>query len=97
MVNSKSRYQLFLAFKEALNNVVRHSGATEVRLKIQVERGELHFLIFDNGHGLPAKGQNDEMNGLTNMRARVEKLGGRFEIASEAGRGTTLNFFMPVN
>jgi signal transduction histidine kinase len=96
-VNSKNRYQLFLAFKEALNNVVRHSGATEVRLKIQVERGQLRFSIFDNGRGLASSGHSDEMDGLTNMRARIEKLGGRFEIASEAGRGTTLNFFMPVN
>ena len=97
VVKSKNRYQLFLAFKEALNNVVRHSGATEVKLKIQIERGELRLSISDNGRGLPAGGHNDAMDGLTNMRARVEKLGGRFEITSEAQRGTTLKFFMPVN
>jgi signal transduction histidine kinase len=96
-VNSKNRYQLFLAFKEALNNIVRHSGATEVKLKIQVERGELHLSISDNGRGLPAGGHNKEMDGLANMRTRVEKLDGRFEIASEAQRGTTLNFFIPAN
>jgi signal transduction histidine kinase len=96
VVNSKNRYQLFLVFKEALNNVVRHSKATEVRLKIQVEREELHFSIFDNGRGLPVSGHSNEMDGLSNMRARVEKLGGRFEIATEAGRGTTLNFIVPA-
>jgi two-component system sensor histidine kinase DegS len=83
-------------FKEALNNVVRHSGATEVRLKIQVEREELRFSIFDDGCGLPVSGHNDAMDGLSNMRARVEKLGGHFEITTEAGRGTTLNFFVPA-
>lgn len=96
VVNSKNRYQLFLVFKEALNNVVRHSRATEVRLKIQVERGELRFSIFDNGRGLPVIGHSNEMDGLSNMRVRVEKLDGRFEIATEAGRGTTLNFFVPA-
>jgi signal transduction histidine kinase len=96
VVNLKNRHQLFLMFKEALNNVVRHSGATEVRLKIQVEREELRFSIFDDGCGLPVSGHNDAMDGLSNMRARVEKLGGHFEITTEAGRGTTLNFFVPA-
>jgi signal transduction histidine kinase len=96
-VNSKNRYQLFLAFKEALNNVVRHSEATEVKLKIQIEREELRLLISDNGRGLSARGHNDEMDGLANMRSRVEKLGGRFEITSKTGHGTTLIFFMPAN
>ena len=86
-----------MAFKEALNNVVRHAGATEVKFKIQIEHGELRLSISDNGRGLPAGGHNDAMDGLTNMRARIEKLGGRFEIASETGRGTTVKFFMPVN
>lgn len=98
VVNLKSRHQLFLVFKEALNNVVRHSKATEVQFKIQVEQGELRFSIFDNGCGLPkARGHNDEPSGLLNMQARVEQLGGRFEIATEAGSGTTLNYFVPTN
>ena len=37
------------------------------------------------------------MDGVANMRARLEKLGGRFEIASEAGRGTTVRFYVPLN
>ena len=37
------------------------------------------------------------LNGLANMRARLEKLGGRFEIASQPGRGTTVRFYLPLN
>ena len=37
------------------------------------------------------------MDGLVNMRARLEKMGGRFEIASQPGRGTTVRFYMPLN
>lgn len=96
VVNLKSRHQLFLVFKEALNNVVRHSKATEVRFKIQAEGGELRFSIFDNGCGLPSDRNRDEMDGLSNMRTRIEKLGGRFEIATEADHGTTLKFLVPV-
>jgi signal transduction histidine kinase len=87
---------LFLAFKEALNNVVRHSGATEVSLGIQAGQGELRLTIADNGRGLPLKARTEEMDGVNNMRSRIEKLGGRFEIAGEAGRGTTVRFQVPA-
>ena len=96
VVNSRHRHQLFLAFKEALNNVVRHAGATEVRLQIQVERGELRLAIADNGRGLTLNDHDDAMDGLANMRKRIEKLGGRFEMSSEAGHGTVLRFNLPA-
>jgi signal transduction histidine kinase len=92
----RHRHQLFLAFKEALNNIVRHSGATEVSLRMHVEDGELWLSINDNGRGLPAGARTADMDGVANMRARVEKLGGRFEIVSEAGHGTTVQFRLPA-
>jgi len=95
-VDSRHRHQLFLAFKEALTNVVRHSGATEVRLGIWLEAGELWLSMADNGHGLPAETRTEAMDGVANMRARLEKLGGRFEITSAKDRGTTLRFCVPA-
>ena len=95
-VDSRHRHQLFLVFKEALTNVVRHSGATEVSLGIQVEQGELRLIIADNGRGLPLNARTEEMDGVNNMRSRIEKLGGRFEIAGEAGKGTTVRFHVPA-
>jgi signal transduction histidine kinase len=94
-VDSRRRHQLFLVFKEALTNVVRHSGATEVRLSIQVEQGELHLVIADNGRGLPSNVRTEEMDGVNNMRSRIEKLGGRFEIAGEAGKGAIVRVQVP--
>jgi signal transduction histidine kinase len=96
-VDSRSRHQLFLAFKEALTNVVRHSRATEVRLRIGLEKGEAKLSVTDNGCGLPDSLRSEEMDGVANMRARVEKLGGHFELRSQPGRGTTLNFSIPAN
>jgi signal transduction histidine kinase len=95
-VDSKCRHQLFLAFKEALNNIVRHSGATEVRLAVRVAQRELELAVTDNGRGLPAADRTDEMDGVANMRARIEKLGGRFEMVSPEAGGTTLRFCVPV-
>jgi signal transduction histidine kinase len=96
-VDSRIRHQLFLAFKEALTNAVRHSGATEVRLGISLAEGEVRFALADNGRGLPASQRTEEMDGVANMRVRLEKIGGRFEIdANDAGHGTTVRFFIPT-
>ena len=97
MVGSRHRHQLFLAFKEALTNVVRHAGASEVRLSIRAEQGQVRLTVADNGRGFSPDIHTEEMDGVANMRARIEKLGGRFEITSEAGRGTTVQFYMPLS
>jgi signal transduction histidine kinase len=94
-VDSRHRHQLFLAFKEALTNIVRHSGATEVRLNIQVKQGLVRLSIADNGRGWVHAGQTDGMDGVANMRTRMEKLGGRFEVSSKTGEGTVVCFDLP--
>jgi signal transduction histidine kinase len=96
MVDSRHRHQLFLAFKEALTNVVRHAGASEVRLSIQVEQGQLWLTISDNGRGFSSAAHTEAMDGVANMRARIEKLGGQFEIAGNPGSGTTVRFKIPL-
>ena len=98
-VSSVHRHEFFLAFKEALTNVIRHSGATEVRLGVRLIGNRLRLSIADNGHGLAAGAATAGRggDGLVNMRARLEKMGGRFEIASQPGRGTTVRFYMPLN
>jgi len=96
-LNPIHRHEFFLAFKEALTNVVRHSGATEVRLNIRIIGSRLRLSLADNGGGLGSVRPMPGMDGLANMRARVEKMGGRFAIASQAGRGTTLRFYLPLN
>ena len=97
VVDSRHRHELFLAFKEALTNIVRHSEATEVRLNIQVERGQVRLTIADNGRGWAELDQMDGMDGVANMRTRLEKLGGRFEINSKAGEGTIVRFELPFH
>ena len=53
--------------------------------------------IADNGRGLPTGARTEDMDGVANMRARIEKLGGRFEISGETGRGTTVRFNVPTH
>jgi len=96
-VSSVHRHEFFLAFKEALTNVIHHSGATEVRLGVRLIGDRLRLSIADNGKGLAPGAAGRGGDGLVNMRARLEKMGGRFEIASQPGRGTTVRFYMPLN
>ncbi len=96
-VDSRHRHQLFLAFKEALTNVVHHSGATEVSFRIKAENGEIQLTIADNGRGVGKGGRTEAMDGITSMQTRLEKLGGRFEMESPADQGTTVRFYLPSN
>lgn len=97
-VDARVRHQLFLGFKEALTNVVKHSGASEVRLVVRVADETLRVEVVDNGGGLrtpdAASGAHE---GIANMRRRMEKLGGQFEIADAPKQGTTVKFLVPLN
>jgi signal transduction histidine kinase len=97
-VEARARHQLFLVFREALANVVKHSGATEVRLVVRVENRALHVSVTDNGRGLRTpESSAGGHEGIASMRRRMEKLGGQFEVAGEAGRGTTVKFSVPLH
>jgi len=96
-VPSIHRHEFFLAFKEAITNVIRHSGATEVRLGFRLIGNRLRLAIADNGRGLAAGRGLRGGNGLANLQARLQKMGGRFAIASQRGRGTTVRFYVPLN
>ena len=95
-LNSKTRHGIFLAFKEALNNVVRHSGATEVEIKFKLVNNELAISIRDNGKGLagnPVSGHD----GLAGMRGRLQQFGGECRVDSAPGRGTLVEFRLNLN
>ena len=102
-LSTEARHQLFLAVKECLNNVVRHSGATEAWLRLRCEeRGfsnsqqELAVVIEDNGNGFSTEQPPTGHDGLANIRSRVEALGGRFALESAAGKGTRVRMNLPL-
>ncbi len=94
VLSAERRHHLFLAFKEALNNVAKHAQATEVGVRLAVVPEGIELTISDNGRGFATAGTGG--NGLQNMRARIEALGGRFELSSRPGAGTRLTFHIPM-
>ena len=89
------RRHFFFAFKEALNNLSRHSEATKIDVKIRVDKKRVLFVVRDNG-----KGFNPESvtrgHGLNNLRRRANALKARLNIESSPGKGTTVEFEAPL-
>ncbi len=89
------RRNLFLAVKEVLNNILRHSGAKLVEVSIQWRREELKIVIRDNGCGFAPETERAG-NGLRNMALRAREAGGRFVVESRPGEGSRFEFRAPV-
>jgi signal transduction histidine kinase len=101
-LTSDARHNLFLAYKEALNNVVKHSSSSEVRISLALEASAFELDIADNGCGfdpqnLNAKTTNDTGrlaagHGLASMSQRLREIGGNCKIISAPGKGTKVKF-----
>ncbi len=96
LLTADIRHNLFLLLKEALNNVVKHSKATEVSLHLMFSNNELSLGIEDNGCGLCQTPSGRIGHGLSGMEKRTEDLGGRLNIVSEPGKGTRVETIIPL-
>lgn len=95
-LNAEERHEFFYAYKEALNNIIRHAGATEVQIIMAAADGGLSIRIADNGRGLDDVAGKGAHHGLAGMRERLLRLGGRCELTSNASSGTMVTFIIPV-
>ncbi len=91
-ISGQSRRTLFLAFKEALNNIIKHAGATQVRIDFSVDYGVLAISVTDNGKGFdPQLLVSSTGNGLLNMQARMREIGGDCQFKTN-NQGTQVIF-----
>ncbi len=77
-----ARHNLFVAFKEVLHNIVRHSGATQVSVRLHIRAGHLEVQVEDNGCGMQNAGGGD---GLGNLQERMKAAGGQCFVESRDG------------
>ena len=89
------RHNIFLAVKETLHNIVRHSKATEVNMEIALTGGELQIIIADNGIGLSSV-DSVNGNGLVNLKDRLAQIGGSFQISSQPNIETRVSLIIPL-
>ena len=91
-----ARRNMLLAFKETLNNSVRHANARMIQLKIHFENGWLTMEISDDGHGFEVGEVRPGGKGLSNITSRMELVKGKAKIKSEDGKGTTISLSLPL-
>lgn len=89
--------KVYFIIAELMNNILKHSGATQAKIAIDDNNGNLSISIRDNGKGFDkATSRNKEGFGLTQIRARILNMKGKFTIDSRPGNGTTINMNIPA-
>ena len=89
---------VFRIFQEMLSNVGRHAKATRIEVRIGVQAAQLHIGVRDDGVGAPAHAfEAATAYGVLGMRERARHFGGRIEIASKIGLGSTFHLRMPLS
>jgi signal transduction histidine kinase len=94
-ISSQMRHNISMAVKEAVHNVIKHSKASGVSVRMAFNSDLLTIWVQDDGCGFDAAG-NLAGNGLTNMKRRLEAIGGCCSIKSKRGEGTTVQMRVGV-
>ena len=95
-ISPELRHNMFLAAKEAVNNVVKHAQASSAWLRLRLEPAQFTLEIEDNGRGVSAGDEAKGRSGLRNMRKRMEDISGEFAITSGSEGGTLVRLRAPL-
>lgn len=96
-ISTKTKTYIYRIAQEALNNIVKHSGAKEVTFTLSRSKDMITFILRDDGRGFDVEDAAFEKgNGLHNMRERVTLMQGTINLVSSEGEGTTLIINIPV-
>jgi signal transduction histidine kinase/tetratricopeptide (TPR) repeat protein len=94
LMNRKASFHIYSICLELINNILKHSEATDAALTFRKNGEIIELFMRDNGVGM-----NDEQkqNGLKNVMERVDDLSGKLDILSQAGEGTLVQISIPIN
>jgi signal transduction histidine kinase len=95
VLNADQRKNLFLIFKESINNAAKYSQATTVEINIEQQDQTLIMSIKDNGQGFDEQ-KIKAGNGLRNLRERAKEINATLELRSTVGAGTEVNLNVPI-
>ncbi len=101
LLSEEVRLALFRIFQEGLNNIAKHANASQVTIRLQKTNEQVCLEIHDDGAGFAVPADwldlvHQEHLGLVGMRERAEAIGGRLEIRSRPGEGSTLSVSVPL-
>jgi signal transduction histidine kinase len=98
----EQRKNIFLIYKEAINNIVKYSDAKEVKVSVKVNDNKLSLVIVDNGKGFDSlsfdegRGEAYNGNGLKNMKARAEEIKALFSVTSAINKGVKIELAFSI-
>lgn len=100
LLSKSGEMNLYRVMQEILNNVVKHSGATEIKVSLGVEANKILLRVEDNGSGFEVRTESSATNpkpglGLRGIQERIRLLDGRCEVQSELGAGTRFRIEVP--
>jgi len=89
------RRNIYLIFKESINNAAKHSACGKIDIDIKLSRHEINMTIADDGKGFDTSGESNG-NGLNNIQSRVRNFGGGIQISSDKDKGTVVAVELPI-
>jgi signal transduction histidine kinase len=95
ILDAEKRKNLFLIFKEAINNAAKYSGATAVEISLKHFEETLVMTVSDNGQGFDEQHVKSG-NGLKNMDARARSMSAQFKLTSAVNQGTRIELALPI-
>ncbi|HWL15496.1 MAG TPA: PAS domain S-box protein, partial [Opitutus sp.] len=95
-IGNDTATHLYRIAQEAINNALKHSGATLIEVRLQQDAGALHLTIADNGRGFDTRESDARGVGLHIMQYRATLIGGRLTFDSRPGRGLTVQCVLPL-
>jgi len=94
-IGNKIKINFYRIIQEAIQNINKYSKAKNVKIAFDLIDGSVYLYIIDDGVGFNANSKSNGI-GLKNMRSRVSKLNGNFNIKSVKDKGTTISIFVPI-
>lgn len=97
-LSSRAYVQTTRILREAVNNIIKHSGASHCSIQCLIDSGDFQLTIQDNGKGIPLEldGQLDRGHGMASMKHRAKQLHGQCLVESGPGYGTVIRLTLPL-
>jgi signal transduction histidine kinase len=98
-LSARAFVQTTRIMREAVSNVIKHSGATRCSIRCILAEGDFQLVIQDNGNGIPAAldGRLDKGHGMASMKGRAKQLQGQCLVESGPGYGTVIRLTLPLD
>jgi two-component system, NarL family, sensor histidine kinase UhpB len=97
-LSSRAYVQTTRILREAVSNIIKHSGASQCSVHCTLEHGDFRLVIQDNGNGIPLEldGRLDKGHGMASMKGRAKQLQGQCLVESGPGYGTVIRLTLPL-